>query len=306
MSLKNMRIRIGLRTLKTAVAIVISMIIVYFYGATSSKLIFAMLGAMAAVMPTFQESLESCLSQIVGVIFGALVGLFLEALPLHPLVSTGIGIVLVITLYNTLQIRYSPSLACFIVVMLCTSPDIRPIDYAVGRIWDSTIGLTVGMLINTLVFPYDNSHQIRSSIESLDRELIQFLEDMFDGDDILPDAQKATRTIDMMARQLTVFSRQKLVLKMHRQQELLEAFLLCQNKARHLLAHMEVLTQISELGRLNLNNRESLNRAGANIRDERNITDPTEADQITNYHVREILTLREELLNILTQIKSKV
>ena len=39
---------IGLRTVKTAAAIVISMFIVDTYGATSSRLIFAMLGAMAA------------------------------------------------------------------------------------------------------------------------------------------------------------------------------------------------------------------------------------------------------------------
>lgn len=301
MSLKNIRIRIGLRTIKTAVAVVLSMIIVYFYGATSSKLIFAMLGAMAVVMPTFQESLESCISQIIGVIFGALVGLLLVVLPLHSLISTGIGIILVITVYNTLRIRYSPSLACFIVVMLCTSPEINAIEYAAGRIWDTAIGLAVGMLINTLVFPYDNSQQIRTTVETLDQETIRFLEDMFDGDNILPNANKATRTIDDMARQLSIFSKQKLIMKMRRQQEQLDAFLICQAKARLLLAHMEVLCQIPELGRLNLNNRQMLMDAGANIRDERNITDPTDADQVTNYHVTHILTLRQELLDQLSK-----
>ena len=300
MSLKNIRIRIGLRTIKTAVAVVLSMVIVYFYGATSSKLIFAMLGAMAAVMPTFQESLESCISQIIGVIFGALVGLLLVALPLRSLFATGIGIILVITLYNTLQIRYSPSLACFIVVMLCTSPETNAIEYAAGRIWDTAIGLAVGMLINTLVFPYDNSRQIRATVKTLDQETIRFMEEMFDGDNILPNANKATGIIDDMARQLSIFSKQKLIMKMHRQQEQLDTFLACQSKARLLLAHMEVLCQVPELGRLNLNNRQMLLDAGANIRDERNITDPTDADQVTNYHVTHILNLRLDLLNQLS------
>ena len=48
------------------------MVIVDAYGATASKLIFAMLGAMAAVQPTFKASLEACIAQIVGVVFGAL------------------------------------------------------------------------------------------------------------------------------------------------------------------------------------------------------------------------------------------
>ena len=45
---KHSRFRIGLRTMKTAAAVVIAMIVVDAYGATTSKLIFAMLGAMAA------------------------------------------------------------------------------------------------------------------------------------------------------------------------------------------------------------------------------------------------------------------
>ena len=56
MNKKRLRIHIGLRTIKTAIAVIISMIIVDFYGATTSKLIFALLGAMAAVMPTCRES----------------------------------------------------------------------------------------------------------------------------------------------------------------------------------------------------------------------------------------------------------
>ena len=169
------KLHVGPRTFKTVLAVIISMIVVEAYGATTSKLIFAMLGAMAAVQPTFKESVESCLTQIVGVLFGGLAGVVLLALPIPALVSTGIGMVMVITLYNALQIRFSPSLSCFIVVMLCTTPDIQPMTYALGRIWDSAIGLGIGMLINTLIFPYDNSRQIRSTVESLDRELILFL-----------------------------------------------------------------------------------------------------------------------------------
>ena len=72
--------RIGMRTAKTAAAVIVAMLVVDAYGATTSKLIFAMLGAMAAVQPTFKESLEACVSQIVGVMFGAVMGVFLMRL----------------------------------------------------------------------------------------------------------------------------------------------------------------------------------------------------------------------------------
>ncbi len=293
------RLPIGLRTLKTVAAVIISMVLVELYGTTTSKLIFAMLGAMAAMEPTFNDSLLACVTQIVGVFFGAVVGLVLQALPLPPLVATGIGIVLVITAYNGMHIRFSPSLPCFIVVMLCTAPDISPMEYALGRIWDSAIGLSVGLLINTLVFPYDNSRQIRATVESLDRELICFLEDMFDGDENLPDPVEMTNRIDTMSAQLTVFSNQRLFLKLRRQKAQLEHFRLCQKKARELLARMEVLSSMGRPGRLNDESRRRLQACGAEIRDQRPLDAVTERDVVTNYHIAQILRLRRELLDAL-------
>jgi len=299
MRLKQARIHIGLRTIKTAVAVIVAMLIVESLGTTDSRLIFAMLGAMGAVQPNFKESLEESLAQIVGVIFGALVGLLLLALRLPPLVATGVGIVLVITLYNTLQIRFSPGLPCFMVVLLCTTPDIDPILYAAGRVWDTAIGLVVGMLINMLVFPYDNSRKIRSTIESLDKELIRFLENLFDGDENLPDANNMLAITQSMAQQLTIFSNQKLLLHLRKQKQQVEVFRICEGKARELVARMEILSRMERPGRLNDENRKRLEACGANIRDTRPLDSVLERDVVTNYHVRQILTLRRELLDAL-------
>ena len=290
---------IGLRTLKTAVAIVISMFIVDAYGASSSRLIFAMLGAMAAVQPTFKESVESCLTQISGVFLGALAGVLLLSLPIHPLVAAGIGVVLVIMVYNALHIRFSPSLPSFIVVLLCTTPGVQPLSYGLGRIWDTAIGLGVGMAINTLIFPYDNSRRIRSTIESLHKELILFLEEMFDGDNILPDAANTSHAIDDMHKQLKIFENQKLMFHLRRQKRDLERFRQCEGKARELLAHMEVLSRMGVPGRLSEENRQRLISCGACVRDRRQLSSVMEKDIVTNYHVSRVLTLRLELLEAL-------
>ena len=200
--MKRRKAYVGLRTVKTAAAVLIAMVIVDRYGATTAKLIFAMLGAMAAVQPTFKATLETCLSQILGVVFGAMVAVLLIFLPIGHLTATGIGIILIITVYNMLHVTVSPSLPCFILVLVCTTEGIVPLEYAAGRIWDTAIGLGVGLLINLLVFPYDNSRKIRATIESLDRDLILFLEDMFDGDTVLPDAHQIAGKIASMEKQL--------------------------------------------------------------------------------------------------------
>lgn len=293
------RVRIGMRTFKTVLAVVVSMLIVDYFGTTDSRLIFAMLGATAAMQPTFMESLESCAAQVVGVIFGAAAGLLLRHLPLPALANTGIGIVLCIVLYNALMIRFSPSMPIFMVVLLCTAPDIEAIPYAAGRIWDSAIGLSVGMLVNMLVFPYDNSRRIRATVESLDKELIRFLEDMFDGNDELPDAEGMTRKIDEVSRQLTIFASQKLFMDRSRQRRELETFRVCEGKARRLVAQMEVLSHIGKPGCLNEENRVRLASCGARIREQGDLACGVERNVVTNYHVAQMLELRRELLEAL-------
>lgn len=295
----HLRFHIGMRTVKTALSVIIAMALVELYGATESRLIFAMLGAMAAVQPTFKESWESCLTQIVGVLFGAFIGVALRHLPLPGLVSGGLGVALVITLYNTFGIRFSPGLPCLITVMLCVTPDIQAMQYALGRIWDTTIGLAVGMAVNMLVFPYDNSRQIRNTAESLDRDLIMFLEELFDGDAVVPDAKKISQTIGYFDSQLKVFANQKLLLRKKSKSRELESFRTYEGKARELVARMEVLSHMERPGCLNDENRESLAACGADIRDNRPLDDVTERDIVTNYHVRQILQIRRELLEVL-------
>lgn len=290
------RIHIGLRTVKTTAAVIISMALVHFYGTTDSKYIFAMLGAMAAMENTFRESLEACLTQAVGVAFGAVLSLALLALPVHPMLQCAVGILLSITLYNALHIRFSPTLPCMLIVMMCTGTDIQPIAYAVSRFWDTAIGLTVGMLINTLIFPYDNTRRIRQTAESLDRDVIEFLEEIFDGDSILPDPAAMIREIDELERQLQLFSKQRFFLNAQRQNRKLQRFRLGQANARQLVAHMEVLCHLEQPGILSEENRRRLLDCGAKIRDERKLELLQEADIVANYHVAQVLRLRQALL----------
>ncbi len=290
------KIHIGPRTWKTAVAVVLSLVIAQYFGTTDSRLVFAMLGAMAAMEPTFKASLESCLTQIVGVVFGALIGMGLQMLPIPGLLAAGIGIVVVITLYNVFGLRFSPGLPCLIVMLLCMDPEANPYDNTLGRIGDTAIGLLVGLAINTLVFPYDNRRQIRQTAQSLDREVIAFLEDMFDGDENLPDAEKMAARLGVLEAQLRIFSDQKWL--KNREKDL-QTFRTCRQKARELLARMTVLSHVERIGRLNEENRRRLKACGANIRDTRPLDSVLELDVVTNYHVKQILRLRRELLDVL-------
>ena len=54
--------------------------------------------------------------------------------------------------------------------------------------------------------------------------LIAFLENMFDGDDILPDADKISGTISRLEKQLTIFANQIYLFNGKRRHQQLERF----------------------------------------------------------------------------------
>ena len=105
MHLQMQKPHIGLRTVKTAVAVVLAMAVAEAYGATDSRLVFAMLGAMLTMEPTFRDAFQTFIFRTVGVLVGAVMGVLLQMLPLPELAAIGIGVVLLITGYNVLQIH---------------------------------------------------------------------------------------------------------------------------------------------------------------------------------------------------------
>ena len=306
MKINYKRIHIGRRTFKSAIAVIISLIVVSMFGTSNStsRMVFAMLGAMSAMENTFKQSWDACKAQIVGMILGAVVAAGLSFVPIHSLLTVGLGVVVIIVIYNMLGIYYSPNLPFLVVVRSCMTAEVFPFDYALDRLWDTAIGLAVGMIINVLVLPYDNSLRIRQAIEYLEKEVILFLEDMFDGDKEYPDTEKMRDTINDMASQLGIYSKQWLPFRVKQDKKKLEVFIKCENKSRELLAQMEVLSQLDNPGRLDPDIRQRLEESGAKIRDRRKIIRYEEEDIITNYHVGKILDLRDELIEtigILTQ-----
>lgn len=291
--IRSFRIPVGLRTVKTAVAVMLSLVIVEHYGASPAKVVFATIGAMSAVGPTFKASVRSCLTQICGVAIGGALAICMTQLYVPNTISVGFGIVLIITVYQYFRLKLVPVLPCLMLVNICLNPAVEGLSYALGRLWDTAIGLGVGMLINTLIFPYDNSRKIRQTMEGLDRDLIRFLEDMFDGDEHLPEAEKIARKIDALEGQLVLFSEQRL-LRRKKQKRELEQLRGCEDTAQALVIELETLRNMERPGQLNEENWKALTTLGAKITAPG--TEPlTVEDLVANYHVNRILVLRQEL-----------
>jgi len=285
---------VGLRTIKTAVAVSASILLVEMYGTSVDELLFGVMGAFAAMEPTFKASVRSSIAQITSVIIGVLLSLAMRALDIPGVVAAAFGIILIMAMYQLMHRKSSPVLPCLILVTICTKPELSAVGYGVERIWNTALGLGVGMVINMLVFPYDNSKKIQQAMASLDEDLIHFLKDMFDGDEHLPETKEMEKKIESLEKQLAMFADQRL-LRRGRQKRTLARLQICEDTARSLLLEVEVLRSIERPGRLNQQNRDALRSLGADISEGTACNRFAVEDLVVNFHVTRALELRELL-----------
>lgn len=298
--LRAWKVPVGLRMIKTAVAVILALLVVQPYGATTAKVVFATIGAMSAVGPTFKASLAACLTQFCSVTVGAVLSIVMMWLQVPPIPAVGIGIIILLWMYQYSHLKLLPLLPCLVLVNICLNPEVEAVSYSLGRLWDTAIGLGIGMVINTLVFPYDNSRKIRQTMEGLDSDLIHFLEDLFDGDAHLPEAGQLSRKINALEGQLALFTDQRLF-RRKRQKRELQTLRTCEDIAHELLVELETLRNMERQGRLNGENRQALRALGAKISPEPPAEPETVEDVVVNYHVARALSLRQELKRALTE-----
>ena len=100
-------------------AVTLALAVVEHYGASPAKVVFATIGAMSAVGPTFTASLLACLTQICGVAVGGLLALTMIALQIPPVIGVGVGIVGILTGYQYFRLKLVPVLPCLVLVNAC-------------------------------------------------------------------------------------------------------------------------------------------------------------------------------------------
>lgn len=300
--LRKLHIPVGMRTVKTAIAVTLALLIIEHLGTSSAKIIFAVIGAIAAMENTLKAALRNCVSQIGGVIIGTVLAIIMRQFPIPGVVAVGLGIIVTMALFQLLRWNQSPVLACLILVTICTDSSIVAHSYGLARIWDTAVGLGIGLAANMLIVPYDNSKKIRRLMVSLDKDLIVFLEDMFDGDDELPGTGEMSELNDELEIQLAIFADQRLF-RRKRQKSLLSQLQRCQDLARELLVEVRTLRNMNCTGRLNEHNRHRLQLLGARVPKLKLKGDFSTEEVVINYHVSHLLDLREKLKAELEQTR---
>ena len=300
--LRKLHIPVGMRTVKTAIAVTLSLLVIEHLGTSSAKIIFAVIGAIAAMDNSLKASLRNCAAQIGGVIIGMVLAIIMRQFPIPGVAAVGIGVIITMAIFQLLHWNQSPVLACLILVTICTDSSIVAHTYGLARIWDTAVGLGIGLAVNMFIMPYDNSKKMRRLLTSLDRDLVHFLEDMFDGNELLPDTEDMTGVYDELEIQLAIFAEQRLF-RRRRQRTLLRRLQHCQELARELLVELRALRSMGCSGRLTERNRHRLALLGADVPKLKIKGDFSTEEIVINFHVERALDLREELKSELEKLR---
>lgn len=158
--------KVGMRTIKTAVAVMLCIII--------SRLLkleyefYAVIAAIIVMESTISNSLKSGAVRILGTFVGAGVGLACALVSPGNVLLCGLGIIAVIFLCNLMKWNKSISIAgiVFIAIMVNLGGK-SPWLYSINRVLDTFIGISVAILVNYLVLPPDHFKKLYTDCRQL-------------------------------------------------------------------------------------------------------------------------------------------
>lgn len=151
--------KIGLRNIKTALAVVICMLIFKFIGGENP--FYACIAAVICMKDTVSSSFTMGKNRLIGTVIGAVFGTIfiyilinLTILDTYIPFVTGVGIVLVIYTCNIFSKPGAVTIACivFLVIMVNYSGP-QSYAYALNRSIDTAVGIIVAILVNKYVNP---------------------------------------------------------------------------------------------------------------------------------------------------------
>lgn len=174
-------VKLGMRNLKTALAVFLCLLLSRYFSLEYP--FYASIAAIFAMENTLTNSLLAGKNRIVGTIIGAGVGLVFALMRPGDPVLSGVGIVVVIYLCNLFKVSKSVRIAGVVFLAIMVSLNHKnPLEYSLNRILDTVVGIAIAVAVNYVVFPPNNSKQIKKDFASLKKRILELSTRSASGD----------------------------------------------------------------------------------------------------------------------------
>lgn len=177
--------KIGMRTIKTVIAVILTLIISDILKLNSPLL--ASIAAIMAMESSISESITTGKNRMYGTILGGAVGLILSyILPVNYIFIT-VGFILLITICNILKIDKAVRMAMIVLLSIALNYDggKERINYAFFRTLDTLIGVAVGATINYFIRPPNVEEKIKKIIDNAYSDINNILDKLIWNQEIV-------------------------------------------------------------------------------------------------------------------------
>lgn len=269
--------KIGMRTIKTALAVIITLFICELLDITNP--FFATIAAIIAMETSISGSLLIARERMYGTIIGAAIALLFTLLFPVNYLSIGFGVLLVIYICDVFQWQNTIKISniVFIAILLGFEED-GQVQYAVFRTLDTLLGLTVGTLINYFIYP----NKVDVTLNKTMDDLVQMVHKMLR----LFDTHEAVNDLDLMRIELRKMESQFDLIK--REMKVNKAYDLDTTEVHHIFIEFEkIYSHLSILDDL----QHELNRG-----------DQSQIEIVETFHLKKI----QEHIHHIILLKKKV
>lgn len=290
--------KIGMRTIKTVIAVILTLIISEIFKLRSPLL--ASIAAIMTMESSVSESFTTGKNRMYGTILGGVIALGISLIFPSNFFSIGLGLIILISICNALKWDKASRMSMVVFLgILLNYKDGDRFDYAFHRTLDTLIGVVVGTSINYFIRPPRIEENIKKTTENMRCEVRNILEKLiWKGEvDNLERLKSEISHIEVNYRMLMDDMRFHLGMD-----ENIIYYQNLFNSFEDIRNHLRVMKSIKELPRIDERNKKYLERYFNKEIPQQDDGEEDELDLIYNYHLERILSELSYIEDILEEI----
>ncbi len=289
---------IGMRTIKTAIVVIISYIV---SSLINQELSFALIyAAVICVETSVVSSVKIGYNRVLGTVVGGVIGLIMSYVPIYGAFTMAIGVIITIMFTNLLNIKKATGIAItLVVIIIIGSSETSPAIYAMQRTLDTIIGIVIATIVNMVIYPPDQMRMVRESFEHFKHSAKEIVTEV-----ILYEIDNGivtlTKDLDDFKGKYDSLSKELKILKKYDMEDF-DYYTQMIEAAEKVLIYTEALSLSDPDVKMTADNNQKLTKILAKDMKQSEFVDlnsSTREDMIFNYNLAKLISALEKILRV--------
>lgn len=168
--------KIGLRTIKTAIAVTLCVIVANIFDLEYP--FFMGMTAIISMDKTMTNSLKMGRNRVFGTFLGACIGIALSYIDRGNALLCGLGVIILIQLCNFFKLQGAITIGGIVMIAIMVHTDKTPMYYGYYRTLHTLIGASISFIVNMTIFPYSTIKRLEQTFDDLWIEIYSIISEL--------------------------------------------------------------------------------------------------------------------------------